>query len=207
MTNVGALQAQLIGKALRRKGIRIDRAYSSPAFRSITTCAAALEGLSVPINVEASLFEWCSWHKHLGLSAVDWLTVEELQAAGINVSGEYKAKIANKEMPAHLEETVEEFQDRTGRFVEQLAGAMDGETILIVAHGPTGQVSQQRLCKKPKLTVDQLNALMLKIPFCSLLELRREGDKDQPWQIIEGSYSVTHMANKTWDVKVLMDNA
>lgn len=205
---MGTLQAQLIGKALLRKGIRIDRAYSSPAFRSITTCAAALEGLSssVPINVEASLFEWCFWHKHLGLSAVDWLTVEELQAAGINVSGEYKTKIANKDMPAHLEETVEEFQDRTGRFVEELASGMDGETILIVAHGPTGQVSQQRLLKKPKLTADQLIALMLKIPFCSLLELQRVGEKDQPWKIVQGSYSVTHMANNTWDVNVLMDN-
>lgn len=206
---MGVLQAKLIGEALHRNGIRIDQAFVSPAFRSVTTCSAALEGLKqqseVPINVEASLFEWCSWHKHLGLAAVDWLTVDELKAAGVNVSLDYTARITNKEMAAHLEETVEEFQDITGAFVEELATRNNGKTILIVAHGPTGQVTQQRLLEKPKITADELNVLMPKIPYCSLLEMQKEevGEKGS-WKVVQGSYAVTHTANKTWDVGVLL---
>lgn len=207
---MGVLQAKLIGSALKRNGIKVTKAFSSPAYRSVTTCAAVLEAMEakdeIPVNVEASLFEWVGWHCHAGPLAVDWLTVGELRSVGINVSKTYVPKVESKEMVKCLNETIPEFQERTGQFIDQIAATIkDGETVLCVAHGPTGYVTHQRLCKTPVLTDVEFQQLMTKIPYSSLLALERDGAGGE-WKVMPGVYSVTHQQNKTWNIGILLDS-
>lgn len=206
LTNVGILQATLIGRAMRRRGIKIDRVYSSPAFRSIHTASAALEGLDqkdeVTVNVEGALFEWFGWHSEAGADTVDWLEPAQLKEVGIRVNDQYKQQINTKEMLVYLNETMEEFEERCGKFVENIANSADGENILFAAHGPTGQVTQQRLRGGPVITVDEMMLLMPKTPYCSMTVLERDLSKGKEWVLKDECYSVTHQQNRTWNAGV-----
>lgn len=203
-------QAKLVGAALRRNGIRIDKAYSSPAFRCVTTCTAVLEGLGqkdeVPLNVDAQLFEWCVWHKSAGVVAFDWLTDEELTANGINVNMDYTPRMTSEDMEAHLDESVEEYHERNGQMLDEIvAEAGEGTNILIVGHAATVDLSHQRLCERPMRSSMELNRLMHKISYCSVIGLERDLAKGGQWTMMEGKYTVTHTANQRFDSAVLMN--
>lgn len=209
LTNVGVFQAQTVGEALRRNGIRIDRAYVSPAFRCVSTCSGVLEGLgqkdTVLLNVEPGLFEWCIWHKSSGLAAFDWLTVEELAQSGLQVNREYEPWMSVKEVEECLEESLEEFWERNGKTLDKIVEQSSGENILIVGHACTLEVAHQRLVSGEMRTMAQVNRLMHKVSYCSLIALEKDSSKANKWALVEdGIYSMTHTANQRFDASVLM---
>lgn len=208
LSNVGVLQATLVGKALRRAGVNIDKAYASPAFRSISTCSSVLEGLQqkdqTQINVDSGLFEWCGWHVAAGVSAIQWLESDDLIRSGVNVNETYQSSFDRCEMVHCLNESAEEFQERCGKFVKDLASDVKGgETILLVAHGPTGVVCSQALCGRPLLNGVDLTALMTKVPYCSLTIFEKDLLKGGDWVVADESYPMTHLSNDTWDYRVM----
>lgn len=211
MTRVGVYQANLIGGALRRSGVVIDKAYSSPSFRSVTTCAAVLEGLhqrdQVQINVDPSLFEWCMSHKCAGETAFDWLTLDELTAGGFNVNKDYQSRIATKEIETHLDETVEEFHQRNGLTLDTIAATGEGQNILVVGHAATVEVVYQRLLGLPVRGSLKFTRLLNKIPYCSCICLERDMAKGPKWRLVqeEGKFSLTQLANLPFDSAVLVN--
>lgn len=209
---MGLLQARLIGEALQRNGIQIDRAYVSPAFRSVSTCSSALEGLgqrdTVPLNVEPTLFEWCQlFFKSAGVSKFDWLTTEELEAGGFNVNSNYTQHMSVKELESvcKAEESVEAFYERNGLWLDEIAAAGGGENILIVGHAATVEVCHQRLKETRVRSATDLNRLLVQLPYCSFIGMERDLQKgpQSQWTRIEGNYSVTNTANQRFDCGLL----
>lgn len=92
LTEVGLLQAKLIGEELSNKGIKINHVYSSPALRSIQTANKILEGMnlkeSVPIRIETGLFEIMSWQSYIP-EKYPFIDVRSLKKAGYNVDENY----------------------------------------------------------------------------------------------------------------------
>lgn len=195
---------------MRRNGIRIDKAYSSPAFRCVTTCASVLDGLQqskeVPVNVDPNLFEWCVWHKSAGVAAFDWLSAEQLRGEGLNINGDYRPRMSSQDLEACLDESVEEYTERNGQILDEIVAGAEGQNVLIVGHAATVDLVHQRLCDRPVRAAMELNRLMHKISYCSLLGLERDGEKGPQWTVMsEGKYSVTHTANQRFDPTVVMN--
>lgn len=194
---------------MRRDGVVIDKAYSSPAFRCVSTCSSVLEGLQqkeeVAVNVDPSLFEWCMWHKCAGVTHFDWLSTGELAEGGFNVNAEYEARVTHKDLEANMEESVEEYHMRNGRALDEIVAGAEGQNILIVGHASSLEVAHQRLTERPVRTTTEFNRLVHKIPYCGLVGLERDMSKgDKGWTLIEGAkYSVTHTANQRFDSGVL----
>lgn len=196
---------------MQRNGIRIDRAYVSPAFRSVSTCSAALEGLgqkdTVPLNVEPTLFEWCMlFSKSTGISKFDWLTTEELKSAGLNVNSSYTPNMSIRELEAicRADESVEAFYERNGGWLDEIAAGGGGENILLVGHAATVEVCHQRLKETPVRSASDLNRLLVKLPYCSFIGMERDLEKGPQWRQIEGgNYSVTNTANQRFDCGLL----
>lgn len=212
MTRIGVYQAKLVGEALRRNGIQIDKAYASPAFRSVLTCASVLEGLQqrseVPVNVDVGLFEWCMWHHCAGATSFDWLSRQELEEGGFNVNQEYAQRVSGKDLEANMEETVEEYYHRSGVAVEDIVKGAAGQNILIVGHASTLEVVHRTLTEGPVRSTVEFNRLMQKIPYCGMVGLERDLTKGSHWTVMEegGKYSVTHTANQRFDSSVLVAN-
>lgn len=161
----------------------------------------------MPLNVEPSLFEWCMWHKCAGATAFDWLTREELTEGGFNVNLEYRSQKTAEEMEAHLDESVEEYHERHGLTLDEIAAEGEGQNILIVGHAATTEVVHQRLLGQPVRGSMEFNQLMRKIPYCSCICLERDLAKGPEWRLVqdEGKFSLTHSANQRFDSGVLVN--
>lgn len=138
LTNVGILQAELTGDALKGAGITVHHVYCSPSLRCIQTCSSVLKGTlpfsiilscflfsmfilhlehnlsgmgleDMPIAVEPGLFEWLAWYPD---SVPDWMSAEELVAAGFNIQIDYEPFVTLEELK-DKRESVEQFYRRS----------------------------------------------------------------------------------------------
>lgn len=62
-----------------------------------------------PISIEPGLFEWLAWYPD---SVPDWMSVEELTAAGYNIQADYEPFVKLEEL-AGKKESVEQFYMRS----------------------------------------------------------------------------------------------
>lgn len=204
LTNVGILQATLIGETLRKANTKIHNVYCSPALRCIQTCDALLKGLGVqentPINIEPGLFEWLVWYPD---SLPDWMTVEELIQAGYNIKQDYTPVVAVSELE-DARENCEQFYLRSSLVVQNVLGntAETGGNILLVGHAASLDVCSRELVGEKPRTPQELARLIQKVPYCSLVVVNENNEK---WELQEPPCPpMTHSNNNRFDWKILL---
>ncbi|XP_044727995.1 protein UBASH3A homolog isoform X2 [Chrysoperla carnea] len=215
LTNVGILQATLLGEALLQAGIKINHVFCSPSLRCIQTCSAVLEGMKVnkdmKIAIEPGLFEWLAWYSDM---LPDWMTIDELNAAGYNIRDDYVPFITNEEL-IDSRESCEQFYFRSS-FVTQKAidtTAHLGGNILIVGHASTLDVCSRQLLGHAPRTSQEMTRFIQKIPYCSLAVMQEiinentnsDDENKIKWQLVEPPCPpTTHSNNQRFDWKVLL---
>uniref|UniRef100_A0A1L8E1Z2 Ecdysteroid-phosphate phosphatase n=1 Tax=Nyssomyia neivai TaxID=330878 RepID=A0A1L8E1Z2_9DIPT len=205
LTNVGVYQAKLIGEGLREAGVNFTEVYASPSFRCVQTATGVLEGMNLkdtmPINLEPGFFEWLAWHAHSGESVVEWCSRQELTDAGYNIVMDYQACIPVDKLSSHFTESLEQFYDRNNTIMREIIKKTTGD-ILVVGHAITLDACTRDLCAKPPRQSSELNKLMQKVTYCSLVAAEQVGETE--WRIGEPPcYPVTHTNNQRFDWKIL----
>nr|XP_032521072.1 ubiquitin-associated and SH3 domain-containing protein B [Danaus plexippus plexippus] len=187
LTRVGALQAYLVGEALRLAGITLGSVYASCALRSVETAHHLLMGLqgdpSVKIKVEPGLFEYKDWSLSRGLA---FMTPLELHKAGFNIDLSYKPYI---DLNIKTSETMEELYKRH-EYVMQSAVKdpnYEGQNLLFVGHAITLEMTVTALKYLNKDNASDLPPYkfgdnLMRVPYCALGALRqRQGN----WTVVK----------------------
>lgn len=207
LTNVGLLQAKLIGRALKRANVSNIRAvYCSPSYRCIQTCHGVLEGLElnhqVPINIEPGLFEFLQWYQD---ELPDFLSPDHLKESGFNVNTTYQPYVPVTAFKDLVTENLTEFYQRNSLVVENALQSLPGEgNLLIVGHATTLDTCSRLVMRKPMRTTADVSRVMHKVPYCSLITLE-EVEKDK-WQLIEPPIApLMHTNNGRFDWTVFDD--
>ncbi|XP_047105086.1 LOW QUALITY PROTEIN: protein UBASH3A homolog [Schistocerca piceifrons] len=205
LTCVGELQAKLVGEALRGSGVQMKHAFSSPSLRCVQTCAGVLRGLGqedkLPIAIEPGLFEWLAWYPD---SLPDWMTIEELQAAGFNICANYKPLIRVEELHDR-QESVEQFYMRSFYVAQSIvkSTADVGGNVLLVGHAATLDVCSRQLTGCAPRNRADMTRLIQKIPYCSTATVREVSSGK--WELDEPPIPpVTHSNNMRFDWKALL---
>lgn len=216
LTNVGILQAELTGDALREAGVTVHHVYCSPSLRCIQTCSSVLKGMGqedTPIAVEPGLFEWLAWYPD---SMPDWMSVEELVAAGYNIQPDYEPFVKIEELQ-DKRENVDQFYMRSHFLTQSVLQATKdiGGNILLMGHAVTLEVCSRQLVGGAVRSGQEMTRLIQKIPYCSLClvqeefisddENKNETEKASQWILKELPLPpVTHSNNMRFDWKVLL---
>lgn len=207
LTNIGILQARLVGESLQEAKISIDNVYCSPSLRCVQTCDALLRGLGrqkeTPINIEPGLFEWLVWYPE---ALPDWLTNEEFIAAGYNVQKDYIPLVGIPQLKEPPRETCEQFYLRSS-FVVKSALASTTGNILLVGHAASLEVCSRELLGEKPRPPHELTKLIQKVPYCSLVMIgETDGDSESSkWELLEPPCPpITHSQNQRFDWKVLL---
>nr|XP_023011984.1 protein UBASH3A homolog isoform X2 [Leptinotarsa decemlineata] len=201
LTNVGVLQATLLGESFREKNMDIHYAYCSPALRSIMTCDGFLRGLNkkdqIKIRVEPGLFEWTAWYKD---DVPGWMSIEELKNCGYNIDETYVPCVSVKDVHEY-KEGCDQFYARNALITRSVITAHNTGNILLVGHSTTLETcSHELLGRKPKLPNDLIKIIQ-KIPYCALVQLTGNGDK---WEMAEPvCLPMMHSNNQRFDWKML----
>ncbi|KRT78226.1 SH3 domain-containing protein [Oryctes borbonicus] len=202
LTNIGGLQATLVGEALKQSGITVDHAYSSPSFRCIQTCDGVLKGLGVrdtlKIQIEPGLFEWLIWYPD---SLPIWFNEDELISFGYNIDREYEPVIS-KEVLSERHESCELFYSRSAFVTSKVLETHPSGNILFVGHAATLDVCSRELLGKKPRNATEFSKMLQKVPYCSLMAL--ENSDAATWNFIEPPVPpVTHSNNQRFDWKVI----
>ncbi|KAF5290610.1 hypothetical protein FQA39_LY14676 [Lamprigera yunnana] len=202
LTQIGIHQAFLTGEALRNANVDITHVFSSPSFRCVQTCDAVLRGLgkenSLKIKLEPGLFEWLVWYPE---SLPNWLTPEELIAAGYNIDKDYEPVVSQNEL-TETHESCEEFYLRSAFVSRQVKSTMTSGNILFVAHACSLDVCSHDLLGVPHRASNEMTKLVSRVPYCGLITLARGEEK---WKVIESPCPpITHTNNQRFDWKVFM---
>lgn len=193
LTNLGCYQARSSGETLKEAGVCIDRVFSSPAFRCIQTATSIMEGLGlrekVPVQIEPALFEWLGWYPEV---SPEWMSSDELIAAGYNVSKTYTPFISEEDLKQRRNEMYVDYYRRSAALAEHLVKNTDGN-ILIVGHAATlDSCTRPLVC--PSAELPPLRDLMTKlvnISFCSVVTV--ESTDDGAWKL--GNPPCGHFTN------------
>lgn len=206
LTNVGLLQATLLGEALKEAKTKIHTVYCSPSLRCIQTCDAMLKGLGrnkhISINIEPGLFEWLVWYPE---SLPDWMSQEELTKAGYNISKTYEPFITVSELE-EARENCEQFYLRSSFVVQSAIAATEqrGGNILLVGHAATLDVCSRELLGEKPRTPQELTKLIQKVPYCSFAVLEQNAEQNK-WELLEPPCPpTTHSNNQRFDWKILL---
>ncbi|KAK0423420.1 hypothetical protein QR680_008135 [Steinernema hermaphroditum] len=153
ITEIGALNSEMIGKALRRHEVwPLTSIICSPSLRCVQTASAIIKGIHRPaeICIEPGLFDWCHWYKAMP----SLLSVEELIRCGYPVSANYApVKPLSEVISFAGHESIEHFYERVRSVVEHLTGVSD--RILIVAHATVLDASLKALRRcSPRLITE-----------------------------------------------------
>lgn len=187
LTKMGLTQAKLVGEGLRRKDITFSHVYCSPSLRCIQTCHNLLLGLGVQhqlkINVEPGLFEWLAWYQN---SMPDWMTPEELVAAGYNIQLGYKPYISAEELQDTVRESCEAYYTRNFFVTQCMLQATEeaGGNVMLVGHAATLDVCTRQLTGHTPRPVNEMMSVVRKVPYCSLT-------------VVEEHREVVHVPNHT----------
>lgn len=199
LTNVGLLQARLIGESLKKSQEVIRVAICSPMYRCVQTLDSILSGLGlredVKICIDPALFEYTALYPD-GLPV--FFTPEELKNVGINVDTTYKPSLTTEELKSRSNENFNEFYDRNAAVTEHVLREYISGNILIVAHGTNLDTNTRLLQGKPKLTTAQMSAIQQTVAFCALLCIEEVEKND--WKIVTTPLSqITHAPNARFD--------
>ena len=132
-----------------------------------------LQGLGVAdklkINIEPGLFEWLAWYQD---EMPRWMTSEELLAAGYNVEPTYKPYISSEELH-DTQESCQQFFIRNFFITQCALQATEeaGGNVLLVGHAATLDTCSRQLVGREPRTVNELMAIVRKVPYCSVAML------------------------------------
>ncbi|TKR80993.1 hypothetical protein L596_014948 [Steinernema carpocapsae] len=133
ITEIGSLNAQMIGRAIRLHDVwPLTAIFCSPTLRCVQTAASIAKGINkpVPVCVEPALFDWCQWYK----SMPTILPVEELLRCGFPIA-QYETQKNVEQLTSLIgNENIEQFYARIQNVVEKLTSGSNADRILIVAH-------------------------------------------------------------------------
>lgn len=205
LTNVGLLQAELIGSGMKDSELNIHHVFVSPSYRCVQTATNILKGLgldkAMPLNIEPGLFEWMGWYSEYGMPS--WMTTEELQDAGYNINMTYEPLTSTSEM-VDTEETIEKYYERNYNATKTLIDKTktQGGNILIVGHAASLDTCTRQLIGKSPLSGEEMLPMLREIPYCSVAMAYQ--DNLGKWMLEEPPFpSITNTSNKTYNWKVL----
>lgn len=205
LTNIGLVQASLLGDALREVGTKINTVYCSPSLRCVQTCDSLLNALGknkhISINIEPGLFEWLEWYPE---TLPDWMSVEELEAAGYNINKQYEPFITVAELEG-TRENCEQYYLRSSFVVQSAlaATAQKGGNILMVGHAATLDVCTREILGEKPRQQQQLAKLIQKVPYCSMTVIAQNAEKK--WELQEPLFPpMIHSDNHRFDWKLLL---
>ncbi|XP_065168642.1 ecdysteroid-phosphate phosphatase isoform X2 [Atheta coriaria] len=203
LTNIGQLQARLVGEALFDSNVTITHAYSSPSLRCVQTCDAVLSGLgikdTVSIKVEPSLFEWLVWYQD---TTPSWLTPDEYRTAGFNIDENYESIITQQELFKNRE-NCEQFYERSHRATSTIAKNHPTGNILLVGHAATIEVCTRQLTGMNIRSPSEMSKIIQKVPYCSLVMVEKK--VNGKWELCETPCPpITHSGNNRFDWMVLL---
>lgn len=200
LTNVGLLQATLVGEALKDQQVSLDYAYCSPSLRSIQTCSAVLRGLgqkNVKICIEPALFEWLGWYLD---STPDWLTLEELESFGFNINKDYEPMITIAQLLETTEDIIQ-FYTRNTDLSRAILEKHKNGNILFVGHACTLEVCSREILGNSPRSLQDFSKIISKIPYCSLAVLEEINGE---WQLTDPPCPpLTHTNNNRFDWKLI----
>lgn len=153
----------------------------------------------IKLRVEPCVFEWTLWYPNIP----QWMSLEELVAAGYNIDTEYKSFKNRNDL--HAKETIEIFYSRSTEFIKKITQDHPSGNILIVGHSATLDTMTRQLVQgKGARNREQQFGLISRIPYCSMVQIT---ETDGKWQFVDPpcppmSYSVNHRFN--W--KILEEN-
>ncbi|KAI1278489.1 Protein UBASH3A -like protein [Halotydeus destructor] len=188
ITNIGMVQASLVGKGFLRNGIKFSTAVSSCAFRSLQTAAAILEDMgqgSLPIKVEPGLFEWMHWYP-VG-ERPTWFTPEEKSNLGFNIDLDYKPVIKREELiTKYASEDINKYYERSHSVVKDILSKTSGN-VLFIGHAATPEVCTRQLVGKQPRDHDDFRTVLHYVPFCGIGAAQEvEANSDSPrWTIVK----------------------
>lgn len=205
LTNVGLLQAELIGSAMKDSDVNIHHVFVSPSFRCVQTATNILKGLGLAkemsLNIEPGLFEWMGWYNENGMPT--WMTTKELQDAGYNINMSYEPLTSPAEV-IDTEESCEKYYERNFHATKSLIDntKTQGGNILLVGHAATLDTCTRQLTGKSPRSREEMLPMLRNIPYCSVSMASQ--DSLGKWKLQEPPFpSVTNTSNKTYDWKVL----
>lgn len=174
ITEKGLGLAVKSGENLRKKGIKIDVIYASPAFRCVQTAQGILKGLNDPnvrVRVEPGLFQWTHWCKR-GIPV--WIRPEELQAGGYSVDTTYQ--MIDSPTDFDMSETLADYYERSFKLVKNILKKHSKETILLVAHAGSLDTLTRQLCGGQPLEREAFSKVLHKTSYLSCCEADEQPD-------------------------------
>lgn len=205
LTNIGLLQATLVGQAMKANGTEVHHVFCSPSLRCVQTCTNILRGLGIaeymPINIEPGLFEWLAWY-HDGMPV--WMTLDELMDAGFSINCNYDPLIRKEELK-DTHESCEQYYGRNAYVAQSIINTTQsqGGTVLLVGHAATLDTCTRQLVGGAPRSAHEMTSIIKKIPYCSFAFAAQESTGT--WSLEEPPFPpVTHSANMRYDWRILV---
>ncbi|XP_050431445.1 protein UBASH3A homolog [Adelges cooleyi] len=208
LTCVGEHQAKLTGWGMKAAHLTkaIKHVYCSPSLRCVQTCHNILAGLDIEkhvmICVEPGLFEWLGWYNRSGLP--DWMTNEELIAAGYNINSKYSPLVPLPLLLENVSETVEQYYMRCDEVVQAFIKSTEnkGGDMLLVAHACSLDSLSRPLLHKAPRSKQNFIKMVKHIPYCGLVALTTDGINN--WSFVEPPVPpLTNSINKRFNWNIL----
>ncbi|XP_069957026.1 ecdysteroid-phosphate phosphatase-like isoform X3 [Cherax quadricarinatus] len=167
LTNIGLLQATLVGQAMKANETEVHHVFCSPSLRCVQTCSNILKGIGVaeamPINIEPGLFEWLAWY-HDGMPV--WMTLDELTDAGFNINHNYDPLIRKEELK-DTHESCEQYYGRNTYVTQSIINTTQsqGGTVLLVGHAATLDTCTRQLVGGTPRSAHEMTTIIKKVPY------------------------------------------
>ncbi|XP_047498667.1 protein UBASH3A homolog isoform X3 [Penaeus chinensis] len=205
LTNIGLLQATLVGQALKNSNTEVHHVFCSPSLRCVQTCTNILKGLGIaermPINIEPGLFEWLAWYQD-GLPV--WMTLDELIEAGFNINRNYDPLIRKEEVK-DTHESCEQYYGRNAYVTQSIINTTQaqGGTILLVGHAATLDTCTRQLVGGAPRSAHEMTSIIKKVPYGCTAKIE-ETDCGQ-WRLSPAEVNpVTYSGIMEFDWRVLL---
>ncbi|KAG0711382.1 Ubiquitin-associated and SH3 domain-containing protein B [Chionoecetes opilio] len=177
LTQVGLLQASLVGSAMQGSGIEVHHVFCSPSLRCVQTFGHSEH---MPLNIEPGLFEWLAWY-HDGMPV--WMTLDELTATGFNINHSYDPLICREELK-DTHESCEQYYGRNAYVSQSIINTTQaqGGTVLLVGHAATLDTCTRQLVGGAPRSAHEMTSIIKKVPYgCTALVGQ---DEAQLWRLL-----------------------
>ncbi|XP_068206021.1 ecdysteroid-phosphate phosphatase isoform X3 [Palaemon carinicauda] len=204
LTNIGLLQATLVGQAMKASRTEVHHVFCSPSLRCVQTCTNILKGLGIaehmPLNIEPGLFEWLAWY-HDGMPV--WMTLDELIEAGFNINKSYDPLIRKEEVK-EPHESCEQYYGRNAYVTQSIINTTQaqGGTVLLVGHAATLDTCTRQLVGGAPRSAHEMTNIIKKIPYCST-SMAVEWP-DGHWSLAQPVMPVSNTGQAHYDWRILL---
>ncbi|XP_042218725.1 protein UBASH3A homolog [Homarus americanus] len=204
LTNIGLLQASLVGQAMKANGTEVHHVFCSPSLRCVQTCTNILKGMGIaehlPLNIEPGLFEWLAWY-HDGMPL--WMTLDELIDAGFNINHNYDPLIRKEELK-DTHESCEQYYGRNAYVTQSIINTTQsqGGTVLLVGHAATLDTCTRQLIGGAPRSAHEMTTIIKKIPYCSTSAVLEWPSGH--WSLVQPVLPVSNTGQAHYDWRILL---